>query len=340
LRNQVLSLYRIRFFNFNNFEGVPEMVANCDRTCPLSRRMLIAASALTLGFSLSAAAQTASTPDNSASAPAYSSSDLRAYLNSDGLLGGGGSYSAAPSGNAAASASPQYGGKQQSAQYPGYESRFSHIAIEAGVGFTIPVGNDTNFSQNAVNAGYLSPDESVGYGFNVGGGWNFSKHIATLLEFSFQRMGMPGNYLTALSNASGVTASGSSLGGNINTWSLTLDPVYYMPFSHKSGAYVTGGGGFYRKVTNFTEPVENCGYSLYGYICDQAPETVEHFSSNQGGLNIGLGLYRKLFGEDSNAKFFAEARYVWVDSPKASTSNGFQGSGTEGLLPIAFGIRF
>jgi hypothetical protein len=314
------------------------MVANCDRTCPLSRRMLIAASALALGFSLTAAAQTASTPDNSASAPAYSSSDLRAYLNSDGVLGGGGSFSSAPSGNAVASASPQYGGKQQSAQYPGYESKWSHIAIEAGGGFSIPVGPDTNYNSTQLAEGYLSPSEGVGYDFNVGGGWNFNKHLAALIEFSFYRQSIPGGYLNALTTD--VTNSGGSLtgtlGGNINTWDFSIEPVYYFAGGKSKGGYVTGGGGFYRKVTNFTEPVESCDV----IECFDENETIDHFSSNQGGANLGLGWYWKVFGRDSNAKLFAEARYVWVNSPKPVASNFYQGEGTEELIPVSFGIRF
>jgi hypothetical protein len=309
------------------------MVANCDRDCPLLRRMLIAASAFAIGFSLNAAAQTASAANNPADGQSYSSStDYRAYLNTDSLLGGSSSF-AEPS---AAGGSPQYGGGGRSSSYPSYESRWSHIAFEGGFGFSVPIGNDTNYSQASINDGYLSPSESVGYGLTVGGGWMFTKKLGALLEYQFLRQGIPGNYLNALSSAdAGGPSSTTGLGGNINTWSFTVDPIYYLPFSHKSGAYVTGGGGFYRKVTNFTEPVESC----YFY-CISAPETVDHFSSNQGGLNIGLGVYRKIFGEDSNGKFYAEVRYVWVNSPGPNSSNSFQGSGTEGLLPVTFGIRF
>lgn len=309
------------------------MVANCDRTCPLPRRMLIAASALALGLSLTAAAQTSSSSDTSANAAtgfsnfsSSSSPTLEAYLGSDGLLTSG--ASASPS----ASPSPQYGG-QHTQQYPGYESRWSHIAIEGGVGFTIPVGPDTSFSQTDLNNGELSPSEGVGFNINAGGGWMFNKRIGVLLEYTFDKQGIPGDYLNALATANGLGAG--SLGGNINTWDFALEPIIYQPFSHKSGAYVTGGGGFYRKVTNFTEAVESCYY-----YCISEAETVDHFSSNQGGANFGIGFYRKFLGEDSNAKFFAEVRYVWVNSPKASTSNFDQGSGTEELIPVSFGIRF
>lgn len=308
------------------------MVANCYRNRALLRRTLMAASALAIGISLSAAAQTSVAPDNSSDGPGYSSSVLP---NTEASLG---SIPAAPSASAAlASPSPQYGGQRNNyPSYPSYEGRMSHIAFEGGFGFSVPVGSDTTWSQTAINDGYLSPPEGVGYALTVGGGWNFTKKFGTLLEYQFLRQGIPGNYLNALSTAdAGGSSSSTGLGGNINTWSFTIDPVFYLPFSHKSGAYVTGGGGFYRKVTNFTEPVESC----YFY-CISAPETVDHFSSNQGGMNAGLGVYRKIFGQDSNGKFFAEVRYVWVNSPKADSSNSFQGSGTEALIPVTFGIRF
>lgn len=306
------------------------MVANCDRNCPLLRRVVIAASAFAIGFSLNAAAQTASTADSTSGTQSYSSSS---YLSTDALLGGS-SFGDPAEG---ASASPQYGGGRRSSSYPSYEGRMSHIAFEGGVGFSVPIGNDTHFSTTSLNNGDLSPDESWGYAVNIGAGWNFTKKFGTLLEYQFLRQGMGNDFLTALNAESGTSGSGTSIGGNVNTWSLTVDPVYYLPFSHKSGAYVTGGGGFYRKVSNFTEPVEECD-PYYG--CYDVTGTVAHFSSNQGGLNGGVGFYHKVFGEESNGKFFAEVRYVWVNSPVASASNSYQGSGTEGLIPVTFGIRF
>ncbi|MGC2502968.1 MAG: hypothetical protein WA400_12650, partial [Silvibacterium sp.] len=121
-------------------------------------------------------------------------------------------------------------------------------------------------------------------------------------------------------------------------WSFTLDPIIYQPFTKTFGGYITGGGGFYRKVTNFTAPV--LGLSCY-YYCYEGyfPTTIAHSSSNQGGLNIGVGGYWKAFGEDSNTKLYTEVRYVWVDSPVASNSDPY-GSGTQGTIPVTFGVRF
>ncbi len=314
------------------------MVANCDRTCPPIlhvQRMMAAAVAVAIGFSLSAAAQTAPASKISADAQTYSSS--AAYtesLNSEALLG---AAPAAP----LAYASPQYGGHNNNyPSYNNYSSTWSHIALDFGGGFTAPIGNDTTFSQAALNAGYISPSEGWGYNINIGGGWNFTKKLGALLEYQFNRENMDNGYLNAFNAAIGNTSTSSynngGVGGNINTWSLTLDPVYYLPYSQGSGFFVTGGGGFYRKVTNFTESV--CGQEYFYTICEAS--TAYHFSSNQGGLNAGFGWYHKVFGPDSNGKFYAEVRYVWVDSPKADSSDYYQGEGTEGLIPVTFGVRF
>lgn len=308
------------------------MVAKCDRTCPLSRRMLIAASAIAVGFSLSAAAQTANAPAPAAQSQNYSSSSspYLAWLSSDALPGG--SYSGAPTASPSPNPSPQYGNNR----YPSYQSSWSHFAFDAGGGFTAPIGNDTH----PYEAPGYNINETWGYNINLGGGWNFTKHFGALLEYQFDKQKIPGATLSTIwaeANAGGAGLT-YPLGGNVNTWSLTIDPVYYVPVTHRSGIFVTGGGGFYRKVANFTEPEleEECYYICgYGY----ANATAAHSSSNQGGVNGGFGLYWKAFGEDSNAKFYAEARYVWVDSPVASNSDPF-GGGTEGLIPVTVGIRF
>jgi hypothetical protein len=219
------------------------------------------------------------------------------------------------------SPSPQYG--QSNNRYPESQSRWSHLALEAGVGFTAPVGNTAH--------GW----ETYGYNVKAGAGWNFTKHFGALIEYQWNRDKIPGSTLTQLAIAS---ESNVPFGGNVNTWSFTIDPIFYLPVTKKTGAYITGGGGFYRKVTNFTAPVLSvyCYYYCYaGYY----PTTIAHSSSNQGGVNIRAGFYWKALGEDSNAKFFAEAGYLWVDSPVASNSDPY-GSGTSSLVPVTFGIRF
>jgi Outer membrane protein beta-barrel domain len=285
----------------------------------LTRRIALAASVLALTVAPCALkaqkiSDTTDVNNASASSETYSSSlDWKSYLTTEDSIG-----SALPG---SPSPSPQYG--QSGHRYPESTSRWSHLALEAGAGFTAPIANTAH--------GW----ETYGYNIKAGAGWNFTKHFGALIEYQFNRDKIPGSTLAQLAIQSG---SSVPFGGNVNTWSFTIDPIFYLPVTKTTGAYITGGGGFYRKVTNFTAPV-------FGYICyyycypGYYPTTIAHSSSNQGGVNIGAGFYWKAFGEDSNAKFFAEARYTWVDSPVASNSDPY-GSGTSSLIPVTLGIRF
>ena len=103
-----------------------------------------------------------------------------------------------------------------------------HLAIEAGAGFNVPAGNTGTW-------------QNVGYSINLGGGWMFNDRIGVLAEYNFNRANIPQNTLTNIGEPN----------GNVHVWSLTLDPVIYYKTSGHIGGYVTGGGGFYRKLTTF-----------------------------------------------------------------------------------------
>jgi hypothetical protein len=228
-----------------------------------------------------------------------SSADYRFLLTSDEL----GGLSPAP-----AAAASQYGGGQYGGGNPAYQSRWSHLAIEGGGGFTAPLGNSSN-------------DLTWGWNARGGLGWNFSKQFAVLGEWEFNRDKIPGRILSEVGEP----------GGNVHTWSLTLDPVWNYKTSGPFGGYVTGGGGFSRQLTSFTEPVLAQGvYCTYFYCYPVYYTTnvvVSHYSSNQGALNIGTGL---TFGHWENAKLFTEARYEWLDTPGHSTQ----------ILPVTLGLRW
>lgn len=202
--------------------------------------------------------------------------------------------------------SPQYGGGTQT--YPTYQSRWSHLAVEGGGGFTAPLGNSSN---------------DLTWGWNVRGGlgWKFTPRLSVLGEWEFDRNKIPAAILQQVGEP----------GGNVHTWSLTLDPIYYFSPISKVTPYVTGGGGFYRKLTSFTEPVLAQGVYCNFFYCYPYYYTtnvvVSHYSSNQGGLNIGVGM---TFGNWNDAKFFTEARYEWLDSPGHSTQ----------IIPVTFGLRW
>jgi len=237
----------------------------------------------------------------------------------------------APSGFAQLSSSAQTHADFDAAvqdQYPnqggynrqGYSAHHSnsltdHLTIELGGGFNVPTGNTKRW-------------QNVGYSINLGGGWMFSDRFGVLAEYGFNRDNIPQNTLTNVGEPN----------GNVHVWSLTLDPIFYYKTSGRVGGYVTGGGGFYRKLTSFTESVYEGNYcSYFGCYPSYGTEVLSHFSSNQGGVNIGTGVTYKP-SVDGKGKFFAEVRYVWVDAPANSTT-AF-GTGTVGMVPVAFGFRW
>ena len=139
-------------------------------------------------------------------------------------------------------------------------------------------------------------------------------------------------------------------GGHAHIWSLTLDPVLDLFPKSTNDLYLTGGGGFYRKVTSFTDPTQ-ATYCYY-YYCGitTVNQVVGHFSSNQGGWNIGGGYMHRLGGDmyggdSSKMAFFAEVRYLDVMTPAVVglTPNGLGATtvaaGTK-LIPVTIGVRW
>jgi hypothetical protein len=294
---------------------------------PLLRRASVIVFPALIAFSTSAlpaANAQAQVQAQSASEFASSSQGLLAsnYVPSNSSLAGdtsspdpgSSSASSAASSGASSAAVGQSGGS-----YGNHDHNWSgRIAFEAGGGFNAPIGNDHPFI-------------TYGGNFTVGAGLQPIKHIGLLAEYQFIDDKLPGSLI----------ADAGAQGGHAHIWSLTLDPVIYLFPSHKTDVYVTGGGGFYRKVTSFTDPeeVEQCYY-----FCTVGTENVvvSHFSSNQGGANLGLGFTHKFggdvsMGEPGRMKFFAEARYLWIDTPPLGTTNGL---GRTELLPVSVGVRW
>ncbi len=189
-----------------------------------------------------------------------------------------------------------------------------------------------------VGGGFNAPQsKSITYGgqFTVGAGLNFNKYLSGLIEYQFLDDKLPG-YLIAETGANG---------GYAHIWSLTFAPVVDLTPKANNGVYITGGGGFYRKVTSFTDPEEQ---EFCYYFCEVGvvPAVVGHFSSNQGGFNVGAGFYHRIGGDygSSNTKIFVEGRYLDILSP-ASVSNP-NGLGTTAVaadtkvIPVSVGLRF
>jgi hypothetical protein len=222
--------------------------------------------------------------------------------------------------------------------------------FEVGVGLTLPTGDTYHYFNTS-------------YGFSVGGGRRFNKHFAVLLQFDYDHFGINGRTLDDqldLYNDGCSALAGdclASLDGNNHVWSFTLDPQYTFLQGDKVGAYVVGGVGFYHKVTNFTTP--ETGEVCY-YFCEEVEENavIDHYSSNAPGFNGGFGITYK-FSRFADERFYAEARYVFVDNPQrygyvydpstgvvsgpsnADPNNAFPAnSNRTTYIPIKFGVQF
>jgi hypothetical protein len=199
----------------------------------------------------------------------------------------------------------------------------SRLAFEAGAGFNVPT-SDTN--------SYLN----TGYNFTVGGGLRFSHGLSLLAEYQFLNDGLPG----------AIVAEAGANSGNAHIWSFTVDPVLDLMPKRATSVYVTGGGGFYRKVTNFSspQPTQFCTYFYCGVGYQN--QVIGHFSSNQGGWNVGGGVTHRFAGMygEGRMEVYAEARYLDVLTPAVTTAPNGLGltsvaAGTK-LVPITFGVRF
>jgi hypothetical protein len=271
----------------------------------IRRVCFLSAATILIMASVNAQSTSSSEATSSSSLIAESSSRAFPFLADDSF----GEAAAQPSASAASGAGA---GKYQG----GWKQNLGrNFAFEAGGGFNAPIGNDTPFI-------------TWGGNFTVGGGLHISKRISLLAEYQFMDNKLPG----------GLIADAGAQGGHAHIWSLTLDPVIDLFPQRTNSVYVTGGGGFYRKVTSFTDPelVEECYY-----FCEIGTEdvVVSHFSSNQGGANFGVGFTHRLGGaaSDSKTKLFAEVRYVYLNTPPIGETNGL---GTTELIPVTFGLRW
>jgi hypothetical protein len=227
----------------------------------------------------------------------------------------------APSGLAALPSAPEPAAAQDRNRNGGGWLGGRSLAIEIGGGATVP------------------PDKNNitwGWDFTLGGGLNFNKQFAMLAEYQFIHDKLPGKMI----------AQTGAQGGYAHIWSLTLAPVVSL-FPHSSNdVYLTGGGGFYRKVTNFTDPslAQYCNYYYCGIV--QVNQVVGHFSSNQAGWNIGGGYQHRLGGmfNDSRMKLFVEARYLMIFTPAYSNQPNGLGTTTVAAdtiqVPINVGVRW
>ncbi|HKF48137.1 MAG TPA: hypothetical protein VKB38_12320 [Terracidiphilus sp.] len=254
-----------------------------------------------------------STSHESAASPAESSSTAYTLVTDSGDV-------AEPSAPAPA---PAAGGQYDNKSSAGSSGWKSRLAFLAGAGFNIPESDTSN---------YLD----TGFNLDLGGGMHFTHAITMLIKYQFIHDGLPQK----------LVAQTGANDGYAHIWSFTAEPSVDLFPRSANGIYVAGGGGFYRKVTSFTnpQPQQFCTYFYCGIGYTNV--TVGHLSSNQGGWNIGGGFRHRFAGMygDGKMEVFADARYLDIMTPAYSDSPNGLGvatiaAGTK-LIPITFGVKF
>ncbi len=221
---------------------------------------------------------------------------------------------------------------------PDGSAKYSFIV---GGGFTLPVGGSHS---------YLS----TSYDFQAGVGRNFNKKFGVQADFNWANFGFQTSALNRqllIYNSTCVGGCGlNQLGGTSHSWAFTLGPIMNFYQSDTLGAYVIGGAGFYHKTANFTIPsIGTYCDPFYGCYQYQANQTIDKYTSNAFGANVGFGMTYK-FSRFASEKFYVEARYAYSFNSERPFSlgdvqgNNFnvfpQNSAKTGYIPITFGIRF
>lgn len=201
-------------------------------------------------------------------------------------------------------------------------------------------------------AGPTGKELTINWKLQAGVGYNFNKHFGVMLEYNYDKFNdtyssllRQYNRYTALGivDQNGNPVSFAGLDGTTHIWSLTVNPMYTYYQGDSLGAYVIGGGGFYRKVANFTLPQQGYYCDYYGFCYSFTSNQVfDHYSNNAGGFSGGLGFTYKM-GRFSSSQLYAEARYAWVNNQPSQNSVGGlypENNKRTGYFPVTVGFRF
>jgi len=196
----------------------------------------------------------------------------------------------------------------------GFGQEFNRWNFTIGGGIGFPQSTSASFVNNGAN-------------FVVGAGPNLRKFLGLDAEFMWHDLPVKRNVINALQ----VPDASARL------YSVTFNGIVPIPTHGKVGFYLIGGGGWYHRSGELTEPG-----LVHGTVCEPfwiwwgdcvdglipGNKVLASSSSDTFGGNIGGGItYR--FGMGS-IKFYSEARYHHAPHNHINTD----------ILPLTFGLRW
>jgi opacity protein-like surface antigen len=172
--------------------------------------------------------------------------------------------------------------------------------------------------------GAISSRLNSGWHITFGGGYNFTPHFTTTIDYTYNGFGVSQKVL----NEAGVPS------GNAHMQSITVNPKLRLNRHSKFDPYVTGGVGYYRRTVEFTRPalvpvfIYDPFFGVFFDTLVPADEVLGRIIEDGVGGSLGGGFDIKL--GDSGLKFFSEARYHYANTGRIVTR----------MVPVTFGIRW
>ena len=183
--------------------------------------------------------------------------------------------------------------------------------------FTMHFGGGPTMTTNR-----MSDYVSNGYNFQIGGGFRATQFVEVLVEYSFHQLGVEDAVLAELAVPDG-NARLHTVTGNLKL-NLIPGPV---------NVYVIGGGGWYRRTIEFTEPTTRVvtifdpWWGLFRDAVVPADQVLGSVTRNAAGINAGAGV---AFSIGGRTRLFAESRWHRAFHNPTNTT----------IIPVTIGLRF
>jgi len=163
-----------------------------------------------------------------------------------------------------------------------------------------------------------------GWHITVGGGYKFTPHFDTTLDYTFNGFGV----------SRGVLNEAQVPDGDAHVWSITVNPKLRLNPSGKVDPYIVGGVGYYRRqFTLPSRPWWMCSSSIHFFgvffnTLVPANQVIGEITNSGAGGSLGAGFDMGI--GNTGLKFFSEARYHYADTGRIPTR----------MVPLTFGIQW